>query len=43
MKRPLSNLYSEMMGKATRNQDIADELVNMFTDPVKAHSVFFKF
>jgi flavin-dependent dehydrogenase len=43
MMGPLSNSFSDMMGRATQNQDTADELVNMFTDPVKAHTVFFKY
>jgi hypothetical protein len=42
MMGPMSESFSEMLGRATQNQETADEFVEMFTDPIKAHGVFFK-
>ncbi len=41
MMGPPSAAFSELLGKAANDQSAADEIVNLFTDPVKAHDVYF--
>ncbi len=41
MTGPLSDSFSETLGRATRSQAVADEVVGPFLDPIKAHRVFF--
>lgn len=41
MMGPPSAAFSELMGKAATDQATADEIVNLFTDPVKAHDIYF--
>jgi flavin-dependent dehydrogenase len=42
MMGPLSESFAEMLGMASQNPEIADKFVNMFTNPIEAHEVFFK-
>jgi hypothetical protein len=42
MMGPLSKSFAEMLEKASSDQTVADEFVNMFHDPLKAHQVFYK-
>jgi hypothetical protein len=42
MMGPLSESFAEMLGMASQNPKIADNFVNMFTNPIEAHEVFFK-
>jgi flavin-dependent dehydrogenase len=41
MMGPLSESFVEFIGKASQNQMIADQFVNMFHNPREAHKVFF--
>ncbi|TLS48761.1 styrene monooxygenase [Paenibacillus antri] len=41
MMGPLSDSFSELLGRATQNQAVADEVVGLFLDPIQAHRVFF--
>ncbi|KRF13574.1 styrene monooxygenase/indole monooxygenase family protein [Paenibacillus sp. Soil787] len=42
MMGPLSEPFTKFLGMASQNQEIADKFVNMFTNPIEAHEVFFK-
>jgi hypothetical protein len=41
MMGPLSQSFIQMLMQASGNQSVADEFVNMFHNPLKAHEVFF--
>lgn len=41
MMGPPSAAFSELLGKAANDQATADDIVNLFSDPVKAHDVYF--
>lgn len=41
MMGPPTEAFSEMLGKASQIQQFADELVNMFANPIAAHNAFF--
>jgi ribulose 1,5-bisphosphate synthetase/thiazole synthase len=41
MMGPPSESFSALLGKASHNQETADELVTLFANPIAAHSVFF--
>ena len=41
MMGPPSPSFADLLARATRRQDVADEIVRLFTDPIGAHEAFF--